>query len=296
MNPDRDLDRLLEAWFAEGPREVADRVVLQVADRIERQSQRPAWRLPRRDSQVNLNLRWIAAAAVLVVAIFAGTRVLAPTPNSGTAGISPTASSSKSPSPSPAATYTVTAGPQGTTVLHAPNFDVPLSLTLGADWKITAIDKGVVDLGFCPAHARACIDMGIHSMALVTLPGATLTDPWIPVPADFVAWIDQRPEFVPSAPRTVTIAGRSGTLIDTEYVWKDGTAKRDFLRYGTGAWSYDQYNVGHRIRFIILPGPSGVGGLVIVMNAPGADFEGAATALDALLATIQFDPAPSPTN
>lgn len=285
MNPDRDLDRLLDQWFADGPREVADRVVLEVADRIERQPQRPAWRLPGRDFQVNLRLRWIAAAAVLVVAIFAGTKVLAPAPNSGVGGVSPTASSS--PSPSPAATSTVTTDPQGTTLIHAVNFDVPLSLRFSADWRTAHIDKGVVDL----LHGDT--DMGIHSMALVTLPGATLTDAWIPVPADFVAWIDQRPEFVPSAPRTVTIAGRSGTLIDAEFVWKDGTAKRDFLRYGTGAWLYDQYNVGHRIRFIILPGPSGVDGLVIVMNAPGADFEAAATSLDALLATIQFD-APTP--
>ena len=211
------------------------------------------------------------------------TRLLGPTPNSGTGGVSPTASSAPPP-----ATYTMTAGPQGTTVLHAAIFDVPLSLTFGADWNVAAVDKGQVDL------LRGDTDLGIHSTALVTLPGATLTDPWIPVPADFVGWINQRPEFVPSAPRTVTFAGRSGTLIDADIVWKDGAANHDFLRYGTGGWAYNQYNnVGHRARFIILPGPSGVGGLVIVMNAPGADFEAAATSLDALLATIQFD-APTP--
>ena len=80
-------------------------------------------------------------------------------------------------------------------------------------------------------------DMGIHSIDMVTLPGATPTDPWIHVPADFVAWVDQRPEWVPSAPRTVTIAGRSGTLIDADFVWKDGTPSSEFLRYGTGGWS-----------------------------------------------------------
>ena len=132
--------------------------------------------------------------------------------------------------------------------------------------------------------------------AMVTLPGATLTDPWIPVPADFGAWISQRPEFVASPARPVTIAGRNGTLVDADITWKDGTAKRDFLRYGTGAWNYDAGNVGHRARFIILPGPGGVDGLVIVMNSPGADFDAAATSLDTLLATMRFDPAPSPSN
>jgi hypothetical protein len=292
MNPDRDFDRLLDQWFADGPSEVADRVLVEVADRIERQSQRPAWRLPGRDFQMNLKLRWIAAAAVLVVAIFAGTKVLAPTPNSGTGGVSPTASSSPSPSPSPAATSAAatSTAPQGSNFIHAVNFDVPLSLTYGPDWRVAGIDKGQVDL------LRGDTDLGIHSTALVTLPGATLTDPWIPVPADFVGWINQRPEFVPSAPRTVTFAGRSGTLIDADIVWKDGAAEHNFLRYGTGGWKYGKdNNVGHRVRFIILPGPSGVGGLVIVMNAPGADFEAAATSLDGVLATLQFDaPTASP--
>jgi len=280
MNPDRDFDRLLDQWFADGPSEAADRVVLQVADRIERQSQRPAWRLPWR-LQMNLKVYGIAAAAVLVVAVFAGIRLLGPTPSAGVGGLSPAASAS--PSPSPTTSPTASDDPNHTTVIHAVNFDVPLTLRYTSDWKPAHIDTGVIDL----LHGDT--DMGIHSTAMVTLPGATLTDPWIPVPADFVAWINGRPEFTPYAPRTVTIAGRSGTLIDTEYVWKDGTAKRDFLRYGTGAWLYDQYNVGHRIRFIILPGPSGVGGLVVVMNAPSADFDAAATSLDALLATIQFD-------
>jgi hypothetical protein len=284
MNPDRDLDRLLDQWFADGPREVADRVVLEVADRIERQPQRPAWRLHWKDFQMTTPARVAASlAAVLVLAIGAYAVIQRPAPGSGGTGLTP----SPTPLATPAATSTVTAGPLGANSLHAVNFDVPLSLTYGADWRIAHIDKGVVDL----LHGDT--DMGIHSMALVTLPGATLTDPWIPVPADFVAWINQRSEFVPSAPRTVTIAGRTGTLIDAEFVWKDGTPKRDFLRYGTGSWLYDQYNVGHRARFIILPGPSGVDGLVIVMNAPGADFEAAATSLDALLATIQFD-APTP--
>jgi len=156
------------------------------------------------------------------------------------------------------------------------------------------VDQGVVDL--VQGSVTGDPDVGIHSTALVTLPGATLTDPWIPVPADFVAWINERPEFVPSAPRAVTFGGRSGTLIDADFVWKDGTPRRDFLRYSTGAWLYDQYDAGARVRFIILPGPSGVDGLVIVMNCRKQYFEAAATSLDVVLATLQFDSAPSPTN
>ena len=287
MNPDRDFDRLLDQWFADGPLEVADRVVVQATDRIERQSQRPAWRLLWRSPMRPAITFGLAAAAVLVAAVV-GFNLLSKGPTVGgpPATVSPTASSSPSPTPG-ASTYTTTSGPQGTTVLNAAVFDVPLSITFGSDWTIAAVDKGVVDLvqGYVPGDP----DVGIHSTALVTLPGAALTDPWIPVPADFIAWVQQRPEWVASTPRTVTIAGRTGTLIDADFVWKDGTAARDFLRYGTGAWLYDKYNVGARARFIILPGPSGVDGLMVVMNAKVADFDAAAVALDELLSTIEFD-------
>jgi len=267
MNSDRDFNRLLDQWFADGPREVSDRVVVEVADRIERQSQRPAWRFPGRHFQVNLKLQWIAAAAaVLIVAVFAGRELLAPAPNSGVGGASPTPSASPDPN-----------------FVHATAFGVPLSLTLSGGWTRDGIERTNLDL------QHGDVDLGFHPMSSVTLPGATVADPWIPVPADFVAWIAQRPEFVASAPRTITIAGRSGTVVDADFVWKAGTAKRDFLRYTTGAWLYDQGDDGNRVRFIIVPASSGVGGIVIVMNARIADFASAAAALDVVLATVQFD-------
>ena len=45
MTRQRDLDRLLDIWLADGPTEAADAVLDVVADRIDRQPQRPAWRL-----------------------------------------------------------------------------------------------------------------------------------------------------------------------------------------------------------------------------------------------------------
>jgi hypothetical protein len=223
------------------------------------------------------------AAVVLVVAACGGSA--APTTRP-TASPAATAVATPAAASTPTPPYTVVAGPKGTTLLHAPSFDVPLSLTFGPDWTLSAVGKGLVDLMW------GGVDMGIHSTALVTLPGATSADPYIPFPADFVAWLDNRSEFVPAAPRTVTLAGRTGTLVDADFVWKDGTAKSEFLRYGSGGWLYDQYDEGNRARFIVLPGPKDVGGIVVVMNARIADFEGAATALDALLATVKFD-APS---
>jgi hypothetical protein len=230
---------------------------------------------------VNLNLRWAAAAAVLVVAILAGTRLLAPAPNSGASAPSPSPSSS--PSPSAAA---------GPVVVHATGFAVPLTLTLVDGWTKDPIQPTNLDL------QRGNTDLGFHPLSRVTLPPPGDPDAvaWIPVPADFVAWVKGRPEFVVGDPRPVTVGGRSGTLIDGEFVWKTGTTERDFLRYGDGAWRYDHLDAGARVRFIIVPGPSD-DGVIIVMNAKDADFDAAANALDALLATVQFDaPAPSPSS
>ena len=45
MTSERDIERILDHWFAERPTQVADRVLDAVSDRIGRQSQRPSWRL-----------------------------------------------------------------------------------------------------------------------------------------------------------------------------------------------------------------------------------------------------------
>ena len=46
MTADRDIERLLDAWFVDGPTQVPDHVFDEAVDRVDRQPQRPAWRLP----------------------------------------------------------------------------------------------------------------------------------------------------------------------------------------------------------------------------------------------------------
>ena len=70
MTQQRDIERLLDQWFSDGPDQAPDRVVDIVTDRIERQSQRPAWRLQRRPFPVNAYVKLaVAAAAVMIVAV-----------------------------------------------------------------------------------------------------------------------------------------------------------------------------------------------------------------------------------
>lgn len=284
MNDRSDIDRVLGHWFEDGPTAMPDRVVDVVARRIslrpQRRSRRLLWRFP-----MSPAMKYgLAAAAVLVLAVV-GYNLLPRGPSVGgpPATVTPAPTETASgPSPSPASR-----------VVDASAFGVPLTLTLSGDWTLAVIEPTNLELFWQgPEH----VDLGFHPLSMVTLPGATLADPWIPVPADFVTWIQQRPEFTAFQTRPVTIGGRTGTEIDAKFVWKAGNVKRDFLRYTTGSWLYDQYDEGHRIRFIIVPGPSG-DGFMIVVNAPGADFDAATAELDVVLATVQFHaPAASPSS
>lgn len=73
MTRDRDIDRVLDTWLADGPLRVADRVIDDVVDRIARQPQRPAWRLRSwRSPTMSTPIRLVALAGALIAALFAG--------------------------------------------------------------------------------------------------------------------------------------------------------------------------------------------------------------------------------
>ena len=66
MTHERDIERLLDHWFADGPTEAPDRVVDVVADRIGRQTQRPAWRLDWRQSDMTTPFKLATAVAAVI--------------------------------------------------------------------------------------------------------------------------------------------------------------------------------------------------------------------------------------
>ena len=116
MNHERDIERLLDHWLAEGPTVVADRVIDVIADRVERRSQRPAWRLRLAERWVDVDLRFVSVLTGVVVAV-------------GMVGFSLGGGfASPSNPPSPAATTGPTTTPTGThRATPTPRPQVPLT-------------------------------------------------------------------------------------------------------------------------------------------------------------------------
>jgi TRAP-type C4-dicarboxylate transport system substrate-binding protein len=111
MTDDQELFAVLDQWLIDGPREMPDRVVDVVAQRIRRQPQRHAWRLDRRPSPMNAYTKVaVTAAAVLIVALVGynllqsndkgvgGPQTPATAPPSATSSTSPSITPSTSPS------------------------------------------------------------------------------------------------------------------------------------------------------------------------------------------------------
>src|SRR3954452_20172427 len=113
MTRDRDIERVLDRWFIEGPTHMPDVFFDAVLDRVDRIPQRRLARLQTRLQDMNLNLRLVAAAATIVVVAGFGAAwfsqnngvAVAPTPTPGVqatsspaAAASPTTGGSAAPS------------------------------------------------------------------------------------------------------------------------------------------------------------------------------------------------------
>ena len=141
MTHERDIEHILGHWLADGPDMAPDRVLDAVADRIERQSQQPAWRLRLKETPVNGILKpLLAVAAVIVVAVIAynvlpfGSRGVGGQPSA-----SPSPSASQISSPSAAAIVcdsgsTGCAGPLAAGVHTTDIFKPVLAFTVPDGW------------------------------------------------------------------------------------------------------------------------------------------------------------------
>lgn len=143
MTTDRDFTRIADAWLADGPEELSDRVLDAVVDEIHVTRQRHGLRLPRRFESMTALARVAAAAAIGVLAIGGALYAFAPG-GSGPGGPGPTPSPTASPTRS-ASPIALVQGPLPAGTYVTKPFD-------DAD----GIDDG--DLGLCTSQDPDCLE------------------------------------------------------------------------------------------------------------------------------------------
>jgi alpha-tubulin suppressor-like RCC1 family protein len=154
MSRDRDIERILDRWFEEGPTEVADRVIGSALDTIDKTEQRRVLRVPRRDFFMSGLVKWAAAAVVVAVVGGLAFVVLQPkappsvaaVPSTSPAPASPalaTPSLTPAPTASPAPSSVVTPGPASPTPTPLPSVAQTPALTPPpGSFKAIAISEG----------------------------------------------------------------------------------------------------------------------------------------------------------
>jgi hypothetical protein len=224
MTQPREADRLITAFLAEGPVELADRSYEAVRDSIERTRQRSVietWRFPVPSSSARL----VLVASAFLMAFVAGIDLLG-TRDTGSQGrpiASPSPSVSPSPSPSASPSLSASSSPlalpdggdiQAGTYQLAAGFPVLLTVDVPNQWA--ACSSSVVEQAVCPVTdtpalsnaslsfliienvvAEPCVDEG-----LVPQVGPTVDDL-----ASAIAGLDG---FEATAPVAIAVDGHPG--------------------------------------------------------------------------------------
>jgi len=108
MNSRNDIERVLDAWFVDGPSSMPDRLFDAVLDQVGRTPQRPLARLHLRLTTMSTNIRWLALAAAALAVAVVGVLAFGNRSPQSSVGASPT----------PAASATATAGAAVPTALR----------------------------------------------------------------------------------------------------------------------------------------------------------------------------------
>ena len=208
MSADRDIERLLDAWLADGPMQVSDHAFDEAVGRVHRQRQRPAWRfLTWRFPAMSTPLKLALTGAALLAVLLGGTVFL----SGGGAGPGPT------PSPTPTSTPSPTPSPTSAPARMQVQGD-PASWTavIPAGWTGAGSSRITASQGFADPTG-----ISVGASGAVNVP----SDPCDAVgkvsdaasPADVVAELEAREDLVVSDPIDTTLGGYAGLRVDVEF-------------------------------------------------------------------------------
>ena len=330
MTQEHDIERLLDRWLSDGPTEAPDRVLNVVADRIERQPQRPAWRFLRRKLPVNGYLKPLVAIAAVVLLVIGGIAILGRPSDSAVGGATMSPSLPPSPSPSPS----ITPSPGASTgsawwlggrascspclgelaggTQSSASFKPVLSYTVPAGW-INHYDApdGFGLMPDVPGN-RSNYESGTRTLQDLTLirsvrvAASDCSDaPAAGVgllAADIVGAIAERPGLETSVPVDVSVGGLSGKQIDVALAsdWKtpcpdsEGQPSVPLIK-SAGEGAHWGAVPGERFRLIVLDLPKAVGGgpiLIDIYAQQASEFDSHLAATMPIIDSFEFDLTP----
>jgi hypothetical protein len=226
MNEHSDIEEVLGRWFDEGPSRMPDRVALAVADRIDRQRQRRAWRLPWRFPAMNLPFKFGAAALAVVLIAIVGYNLLPGTAGVGVPSATPTTAPTPTPTPTPSPSPSASpvaceddlpgcAGPLAAGAHTSTSLDPALAFVTPDGWTnvvdtptIFKLDPVEGDAPYLIVWTRPVIaDMSETCIASVRPDAGTAIQDWID-------YLSTDPRLVASDPVPVELGGISGESID----------------------------------------------------------------------------------
>ena len=314
MTHERDIERLLDAWFSDGPTKTPDRVMDAVADRIGRQPQRPAWRLTWRHTPLNAYLRPLAAVAAVILVGLVGFNLTGGFRfGSDVAGPGPTAAPSPSPTPSLAAPSPTSSSAayacdqdRPCSGLLAPgdhtsgSFIIPFTFTTPADW----VNRVDINRSY-KINTPAGIATSIQVMTNVAIMDQTPTceakvkaGVGTSVQA-IVDYLTAHPGLSATDPTPVSVGGFTGESVDfgVAQSWRTmcpGDSITPSVKLLTDTGTPPARAVGYgpddRVRWIILD----VGGKTVIIELLGLSYstsfkDGVAEA-EKIVDTIRFSP------
>jgi hypothetical protein len=299
---DLDLDRMLDAWFADGPVEAPDRALDAVAVRLRRQRQRPAWLLNRRVPAVSTPIRLLALAAVLVGALAVGSVILtggaapapAPSPAPTPVAATPSPTVAASPIPFPGRTGSLDAGVYSAIVASG-----TLTFTLPAGW---ASEGRIANAFSMTAPGSAPDDIinvnGDQRRAALDKDCTEAPEPGVgSTAADLLASFQADDQLAVSDPVAVSLPGMTGVWVDIRLA--DGATRTCPFSNGgvsvplvvdtvAGEGPFWGVGKGEIERLYLLDAATGHNIVMIVDSAKGATFDALTAAAQPVFDSMVF--------
>lgn len=293
MTHERDVEHLLDHWLADGPTEAPDRVFDVVAERIEHQPQRPAWRLPRRKPNVSMSSRAVAGAAAVILVAIVGYNLSGGPGASGIGGPAATASPSPTAPPSPSPSL-------GS--ISSVAFRPAVRLLAPAGWVIADDQDRTFVLQSPAGPSRGATgDIGVMRDPVIgdnsrDCEGQAATGGVMSVAA-MVTALSNDPRLSTTSPVVVSVGDRAGQALDIEIAqswtgtckWSDGKAAALLLTVADPPGPYFGLTETERVR-VILFDVSGSAVLIGIDSQAGSTFDALVADAMPIVESMQFSP------